>query len=455
MYRGNRDLESESTQSRTCKRTSTRWRLAVIGALLLVGLTTGMAIAAASDWPVWAGTQPVNISNSTWDVTWQPAVAAGSSGQVVVAWSDYGATDAARDIYVTLSESNGNTWSTSPWVISATASNSVLPDALIAEDRRFVTWVDMAGSPVALYEAEIVEAGTATVRSIISPLSLTNTQPRLAASAGNLHVVFNAGDPSRILYATRPLTSTSWPTAAVIYTPTANFEFGSLFPMLAIDPDGETLHLAWIDIGLDARVIRYMRWEAGGAFTDTLSQEEAVDTRWGRPSIAADSLGNLHVVWEEEVGTGSAADRYVHYTRYDVNSGNWISPSTRVYSEPVGVNADDPRNIVPALALAEKKGEVTVCIAWHGFQAGGTEVGAEEILSSCSQDGGLSWPVSPQNVSRSPKAEEVSIMPSIAFNSSGRLHGAWQERSQFPYYEIYYASLLDNQVFLPLVARGG
>ncbi len=457
MYRGNRDLKSASTQSGTNKRTSTRWRSVLIGALLLFGLTSGMVIAAASDWPAWTGTQPVNLSNSTWDMTWQPVIATGSSGQVVLAWSDYGTTDAARDIYVTLSDNDGYTWSTSPWVISATVRDSVLPDALITEERRFVTWVDLAGGPVALHEAEIAGAGTVAVRSIVSPLPLAATQPRLTASAGNLHVVFNAGDPSRILYAARPLTSTAWPTATVIYTPTTDFQLGSLFPTLALDPDDETLHLAWIDIGMGIREIRYMRWETDGAYTDTLSQEAPVDTSWGFPSIAADSLGNLHVVWEEEVGTESAAnrDRYVHYTRYDASSANWTSPTVRIYSEPVRVNADDPRNIMPALSVMEEEGEVIVCVAWHGFRAGGSEVGAEEILLSCSQDGGLSWPASPQNVSRSPEAEEVSIMPSIAFNSSGRLHGAWQERSQFPYYEIYYAYSLNNQVFLPLVVRSG
>jgi hypothetical protein len=277
----------------------------------------------------------------------------------------------------------------------------------------------------------------------------------LAASAGGLHVAFNAGSPSRILYAARPLTSTAWPTATVIYTPTADFQLGSLFPTLALDSDDETLHLAWIDIGLGIRAIRYMRWGTGGAYTETLSQEAPVGTSWGLPSIAADSAGNLHVTWEEEVGTGSAEsrDRYVRYTRYDANSASWTTP-TRVYSESVRVNADDPRNIVPALTWMEQDGEITVCIAWHGFRASVSEpVGAEEVLLSCSEDGGQSWPSLPDNVSRSPEVEKVSIMPSIAFDSLGRLHGVWQERSQFLHYEIYHAYSLGHQVFLPLVVR--
>jgi hypothetical protein len=454
MYRRGQALKSH-TQLGKSKRTSTRWQSASIGALLLVGLTAGVVVAAGTDWPAWAGTPPANISNSTWDETWQPVVATGSSGQVLVAWSDEGAEGAERDIYARLSDDNGVTWLTAPQVISATVRDSVLPDALIAENRCFVAWVDLDGGPVALHEAEITGTGTIAVRPIVSPLPLADTQPRLGASAGNLHVVFNAGDPSHIVYATRPLTSTTWPTATVLYTPTNGFEFGSLFPTLALDPAGETLHLAWIDIGYDTRTIRYMRWSAGSFYTHALSSEAPANTTWGRPSIAADSSGNLHVVWEEEVGTGPAEgrDRYVRYTRYSVSSGSWTSPTIRIYSEPVRVNADDPRNIVPALTLVEKDDEVTVCVAWHGFRVSGLYVGAEEILLICSEDGGRSWPSLPHNVSRSPEAEEISIMPSVAFGPSGRLHGVWQERSQFLHYEIYYTYSLGNRVFLPLMMR--
>lgn len=459
MYWGSQVLKSQPTQSGRSKRTSTRWQFALIGALLLGGLTAGVVVAASTDWPAWAGTPPANISDSILDLAWQPIIATGSGGQVAVAWSDQGTTGPERDIYTRLSDDNGRTWITAPWVISATANYSMLPDALVTQDRIFVTWVDLEGSegskPVALYEAEIAETGTIAIRPITSSLPLASTQPHLAASAGNLHVAFNAGDPSRIVYATRPLTSTAWPTATVIYTPTAEFELGSLFPALAIDPDGETLHLAWIDIGISARAIRYMHWSTGDVYTHTLSGEAAADTSWGRPSIVADSIGNLHAVWEEEVGTGSAEsrERYVRYTRYDVNSGSWTLP-TRVYSEPVKVNADDPRNIVPALTLVEQDGKVTVCIAWHGFQPSVSEpVGAEEILLSCSEDGGQSWPSFPKNMSRSPEAEEISIMPSIAFDSSGWLHGAWQERSQFLHYEIYHTYSLGNQTFLPILMR--
>jgi len=438
----------------------THWRLVWLVALSLAGLGAGVPVAVAnSDWPEWAGTEPVNVSHSEWDYAWQPAIAAGPSGRMVVAWSDHESAGAPRDIYVVLSDDSGRTWSTTPQVISPTVHYSALPDALVVGDRRFVAWVDQSaegGRPVALYEAEV---GTGAARSIPSPLPLASTRPRLAASAGKLHVVFNAGYPDSlyILHATRWLTESVWPVATVIYTSTA--AAGSWFPMLDVDPDGETLHVVWQDVDLGERAIKYMRWGADGADVRTLSQESPTqDTAWVYPSIAVDSSGNLHAVWGEQVGMGSVdkLDQYVRYTRYDAGS-DWTSPE-RVYSDPIKVNADDPRDIAPYLALMERDNQVEVCVAWHGFREGDSAL-AEEVLLSCSRDGGQSWPSSPQNVSRSPGGGEypdVSIMPSITFDASGQLHSVWQERvnlvSQVPYYEIYYAYAV-NRMFLPLVMR--
>ena len=361
-----------------------------------------------------------------------------------------------------LSDDNGRTWSTPPQVISATAKYSALPDALVVGDQRFVAWVDQTtegGQAFALYEAQVAEVGTVAMRSIPSSLPvLGSTRPRLAASEGRLHIVFNAGDdPSRIMYATRALTETAWPTATVIYTATESP--GSWFPMLAIDPDEETLHIVWLDLTLDERMIKYMRWDAGQADVYTLSPMDIVEnTQWVHPSIAADSFGNLHVVWGEEVGIGSAENlnQYVRYARYDADTSSW-SASERIYSELVKVNADDPRDVSPSLALQNKGDEVVVCVAWHGFREGAFVL-AEEVLLSCSQDGGQSWS-SPQNVSRSlgfdPEYPDVSIIPSITFDALGRLHCVWQERMDMklaPYYEVYHTRVL-SQVFLPLMIR--
>jgi len=430
-------------------------------ALLLVGGVAAVAAVTASD-PDWTGTQPANVSNSLLNRAWQPVLAAGPAGRMVVAWSDQSAAEAPRNIYVRRSFDNGHTWSASQ-VLSETVLTSALPDAVAMGSRDFVAWVDQqteGGLNVAIHEAEI---GAGKGRLIPSPTGLTSTQPRVAASASTLHVVFNAG--SNILHAMRPLTATTWPTATRVYTSAA--ALGPWFPALAIGADGKTLHLVWQEIDIKwvgewkkEWTITYMRGQVNGTAASWASPYPlaAGGIELNYPDIAADSKGNVHVVWGEVVGTGDLQDKdqYVRYARYDVASSQWISPAVWIDNNPVRVNTDNPTYTAPDLALREKSGQVEVCVAWHGFREGEMSF-AEEILLSCSPDGGRSW-LPPQNVSRSPQAEALSLIPSIAFDTAGQLHAVWQEHNQemgsnvvFDY-QIYHSCALSRS-FLPLVAR--
>lgn len=431
------------------------WWLAWLVALLSAGLVVGVSLAATD--PDWDGSDPVNLSNSPAHLARQPVIAAGPTGRMVVAWSDQRSEGARRNVHAVLSDDNGCTWSTTPEVISGTVDGSLLPDALIVEGQVFVAWVD-GDPPTAIYEAGRAEAGIWGARRIPTPVPLSNTRPRLAVGADRLHMVFNAGAGNipDVLYAVRPLTATAWPTATVIYTHTA--AGGSWYPMLAVGADGGTLHLVWEErASASQRAVMYMRGTVSGASVDwaspiTLSTGITLSL-W--PAIAADSGGNLHVVWGEQVGTGAVQEReqYVRYRRYDAASDSWSVPPVfrRIDDQPVKVNQVRPTDIAPSLTLLERGNEVTVCVAWHGFREGAF---AEEVLLSCSRDGGQSWS-SPQNVSRSTGAEAISIAPSITFDARGRLHNVWEEHvgdSVVYDYEVYYARAL-NKVFLPLVAR--
>jgi hypothetical protein len=69
------------------------------------------------------------------------------------------------------------------------------------------------------------------------------------------------------------------------------------------------------------------------------------------PRIAADSMGNFHVVWGEYVKDTTKGDAY--YAKYDIVSQTWSTPlnlsnSGRVFSEekrPVGIDIDGSDNI--------------------------------------------------------------------------------------------------------------
>ncbi len=423
----------------------TSWPLAWLLALLMAGLMVSVVVAAASD-PDWDGTVPENISHSDQLRAWQPDIALDSSGRVVVVWSDQRSGD--RNIY-TISD-DGGTWS-EPQVIRETAESSWYPDVLAVGDEIFVAWVDL---DTTIYEAGKTAIGTWETRQIPSPVSLFGTQARLAAGAGRLHIVFNAGETvSEIYHASRTLTETAWPTAKRIYTSTA---WGSWLPALAAGPNGETLHVVWQDHHALGKTIMYMSGTVSAADVDwssaiTLSTG-ITSSRWS--DIAVDSSGTPHIIWGEQ-GGGGYDEQYVRYTRYA--SGSWIEPAERIDPIPVQANKDSPSYIAPCLALWEKGDQETVCVAWYGFRAGDPQ--AEDVLLRCSQDGGDTW-TSTQTENVSHSSEEgwgISFMQSAVFDASGRLHVVWQERAGENVrddYEIYYSRAM-SRVYLPLVMRSG
>ena len=365
--------------------------------------------------PDWAGTGAVDVSQSPLDLAWQPVLAAGMSGRMVVAWSDQRSDAESRSVYSVISDDNGRSWS-APDVVSSSIQSSRFPDVVLAGDRVFLAWLSGSGPPYELFEKEL---GSQTARHILSRQErpLTETAPRMCVQGGKLHVVFNGGryNIPDILYASRPLTAASWPTGTVIITHTA--AHGSWNPALAADPDGETLHLVWEEYTSSTRrTIMYARGaeELGSmAWTPPIVLSGGI-TLSLQPAIEADTLGNLHVVWTEQVGAGSQRKQYVRYRRYDVDTGSWMANSARIDPQPVRVNSLNPTDVAPDLVSLGTDVE-TVCVAWHGFREQEMEWDAEEVIVSCTRDGGQSWPV-PRNVSRTPG--ETGILT----NPISRLH---------------------------------
>jgi hypothetical protein len=372
---------------------------------------------------------------------------------MVVAWSNPPSEGALRDIYTV--HSTGSGWS-DPAVISTTADGSFKPDAIIVEDRIFVTWAE-GDPPTAIYEAERLSGGSWETHDVPQgSYSLGEfTWPRLAASADRLHIVFSDSN-SDVLYTTRPLTTDAWLTATAVYTHVVVGDKQSRYPVMDTSPDGQTLHLVWQEntFSTGEDVIMYMRGQVNG---DSVAWDPAyILSSQGQnmvgPDVAVDSSGDVHVAWGE-VGVGGREEQYIRYTRY--TDGSWMIPTVRIDSNHVQVHDQSPYFVAPGIDLWEQDGQVTLCVAWHGFREGDF---AEEILLGCSQNGGDFWP-SPWNVSRSSHNNwTLSVNPSIAFGVSGRLQVVWQERAgdDLVYdYAIYYAYSLDNHVFLPLMMRNG
>jgi len=423
----------------------------------LAGVTIGATANGVNpDWPVWSGTRPVAISAGLPEYGLQPAIAADPSGLMVVVWSNPPYQGGKRNIYEAISHNNGVTWS-GPAPIFATAQDSYLPDVVIAGGRIYVAWTE-GQPPLAVYAVERpIEGVWSEVRSIPTPPSVPVsgfTKPRLAASSAYVHIVFSAGDPYQdILWASRPLTATAWPTATVIYTHTTVASMRN--PVLTAGPDGNTVHLVWEKYSsLNEREVLYMygRLEGGGMqWSDPVVLSTGIQRPvW--PAIAAANDGRLHVVWGEEIGeTDKPELHYVRYTRYD--GSTWSTPE-RISSSPVKINHESPAYIAPDIALLERGGHTDVCVVFQGYSST-SNIQAEEVLVSCTTSG-HDWPPL-QNVSRSPAYEHtLSILPSLAFDGRGRLHVVWQELAGddlIENYRIYHSRALDR-AFLPFVTRG-
>jgi hypothetical protein len=421
-----------------------------VALLVLVGGLATVALAADEvDWP---GTTPEDLSQSPLNRAWQPSIAAGDTGTVVVAWSDE-RTENVRDIYAVDSSDNGRTWSDVHW-IAASGDNLLLPGTAVVGDRCFISWSKQTGYIFNVYEREL---GTGVTRQVPGSLGHWSPWPRLEQDGDKLHIVFHGGGYAPdILYATRFLTSSQWLTATTLYTHTG--AIGSFYPALAIEPGGDTLHVVWEERARNLeRSILYMEGDASGP---TVSWSPPVTLSTGItlsvwPSVVADSGGEVYVVWGEQVNTGDVEDREHYYVRFihRESGGTWSQPE-RIDSEPVEVNQSVPTAVTLSMALLEDDGHVRVCVAWHGFREGDV---AEEVLLSCSTDQGQTWSAC-SNMSRTSGAEATSIWPAIAFDGAGELHGVWQERAGTfikSDYQIYHTRHLDHRTYLPLVLRRG
>jgi len=410
--------------------------------------------APVRDIPGWNGSIPVDLSRSPAVNAWQPAIAAGAGEDLIVAWSDPRTVGEPHNIYTTLSSDGGRTWS-GPQVVTDTAANSRLPDALIVGGRTVVAWSDETSERTfTLCDAQRDTPVSAwSIHCVPGPTSYASTRPRLAYGQGWVYMVYSAGSEQSpdIVYASRRLTDTAWSMPETVYTHTALY--GSHFPALGVGADGQTVHVAWEErTSATVGAIMYLSGtlDAGSVSWRYPAEELSVGTaRVVWPSVAVDADGNVHVVWARR---GDPRQYDVFHRRLDAVHGTWSTPKT--IAVPVGVNAAIPNDVAPRIVASQDEDGVRVCVAWHGYQTGQAGQAAEEVLLSCSRDGGGSWSP-PVTVSRTPGGEEISMMPDVAVDAAGQLHLAWQERagpSPVYDYQIYYARSMEP-TYIPFCAR--
>ncbi len=188
------------------------------------------------------------------------------------------------------------------------------------------------------------------------------------------------------------------------------------FPDVAADAAGG-VHVVWTS-AFGTRPNGYDRVEycavgaRGCEQTVDLARRAAVDGLYvTRPSIAADDLGRLHLLWRRKELICYSAASIVP----DVLDRTWLPQRRLGDGRHTNLAVDRDGTLHALWSQGMFRDDDAVCF------------GCSDIMYSRSTDGGVAWSV-PINVSQTPLGSEK---PQIAFGSDGSVYVAWEEGGDF------------------------
>lgn len=243
-----------------------------------------------------------------------------SSGNVHIAWTDdtnYAGAGTDDDIFYKRWNASSSSWTTTEVVSTESTSNSYNPSlAVDSSGNVHIAWHDYTNYAGASTDRDIFykcwdsSSSSWTATEVVSIESTSSSQlPSLDVdSFGNVHIAWydntdydGAGTDSDIFYKRRISSSSSWTTTEVISTESTS---NSVNPSLAVD-SSSNVHISWCDFtdyseaGTDADIF-YKYWDISflsWGITEVISTESTADST--DPSLAVDSFGNVHIVWED------------------------------------------------------------------------------------------------------------------------------------------------------------
>ncbi len=318
------------------------------------------------DYSTWEWTTTEVLSTESTNPSQQPSLAVDTTGNIHVAWwdeTDYAGAGTDHDIFYKRWDVTNALWTITEVVSTESTSDSDAPSlAVDTLGNVHIAWddtTDYAGSGTdrdIFYKRWDVTNALWTITEVVSTESTANSSwPSLAVDTlGNVHIVWweytnygGSGTDRDIFYKHWDAATTSWTTTEVVSTESTGH---SRVPSLAVDTLGN-VHIAWRDYtnyngaGTDADIF-YKRWNAS---TSSWSITEVVSTEsysysW-QASLAADSTANVHIVWWDDTDYGgSGTDADIFYKHWNASTSTWTT------TEVVSTESTGP-SFYPSLAM--------------------------------------------------------------------------------------------------------
>jgi len=299
-----------------------------------------------------------------------------------------------------------------------------------------IAWHDQtdyggSGTDNDIFYKKYVPGNGWTTTEVVSTESTSDSyDPSLAVdSSGNIHIAWQdatnytgcGGDLD--IFCKRFEIDSGWTTTEVVSTESTSDSYD---PSLAVDSSGN-IHIAWQDwtdyggSGTDADIF-YKRYEVGVGWTTT--EVVSTGTAWisCNPSLAVDLAGNIHIVWDDFTPyAGSEADADIFYRRFEIDSG-WTTTEV-VSTESNGDSYD------PSLGV-DSSGNVHVAW-WDCTDYGGSGTDADIFYKR--YEVGVGWTTT-EVVST--ESDGNCFYPSLAVDSSGNIHIAWHDYTDYVGYGL-------------------
>ncbi|MCE7742855.1 MAG: hypothetical protein GOP50_10410 [Candidatus Heimdallarchaeota archaeon] len=308
---------------------------------------TNQLNAYTLDESIWMWTITEVVSTESTEISYQPAIAADSYGDVHIVWRDYtdylsSGTDI--DIFYKRWDASTSLWTATEIVSTISSNNSEYPAiAVDAEGNAHIAWseeneYDESGADFDIFYRfwNTTTSSWNTTEVISTESTSTSRDPSIIVdSKKNVHIAWmdytnyagSGSGPPDIFYKFWNASLSTWTITEVI---SANSTFWADYPSIDVDSEGN-VYLAWhdytdiLDSGGDSDIFYNYRNVSISSWNSTELVSTGSTAGSGIPSLAVDTTGNVHIAWEDSTANllGSGADIDVFYRCWNASTNSW------------------------------------------------------------------------------------------------------------------------------------